>query len=191
MRNARADNAFVALILIGCRDFKKFRLANEILRIPLFSWSYCSNNFPYHSFSFISVKDFFLIKWICTIWSYVLIITIITWLFTGIIIVSRSARVQMVLLGPQTNNKYALQKSWDCPVLSHIFSFYREIIDVDLSSHQYCWSPVQFDNSAITQAWLPEVYRRSEPSTPWWRPARLNIIEYTRHKVFLWTRCPL
>ena len=35
-----------------------------------------------------------------------------------------------------TNKQYALQKSWDCPVLSHIFSFYWEIIDVDLSSRQ-------------------------------------------------------
>ena len=33
-RNARAANAFVALILIGCRDVKQLLLANENLRVP-------------------------------------------------------------------------------------------------------------------------------------------------------------
>ena len=33
-RNARAANAFAALILIGCRDVKQLRLVNENLRIP-------------------------------------------------------------------------------------------------------------------------------------------------------------
>jgi len=33
-RNARAANAFAALILIGCRDVKQLCLANENLRIP-------------------------------------------------------------------------------------------------------------------------------------------------------------
>ena len=33
-RNARAANAFSALILISCRDVKQLRLANENLRIP-------------------------------------------------------------------------------------------------------------------------------------------------------------
>ena len=31
--NARAENVFAALILIGCRDVKQLRGANEILRI--------------------------------------------------------------------------------------------------------------------------------------------------------------
>ena len=33
-RNARAENAFASQILIGCRDVKQLRSANEILRIP-------------------------------------------------------------------------------------------------------------------------------------------------------------
>ena len=32
--DARADNSFATLILIGCRDVKQLRLANEILRKP-------------------------------------------------------------------------------------------------------------------------------------------------------------
>ena len=32
--DARAENSFAALILIGCRDVKQLRLANEILRMP-------------------------------------------------------------------------------------------------------------------------------------------------------------
>ena len=32
--NVRAENIFAALILIGCRDVKQLRSANEILRIP-------------------------------------------------------------------------------------------------------------------------------------------------------------
>jgi len=34
MKNARAANAFAALILIGCRHVKQLGLANENLRIP-------------------------------------------------------------------------------------------------------------------------------------------------------------
>ena len=88
-RKARAENAFAALILIGCRDVKQLHSANEILRIPFQcqSWrEFCGWNlfalfFPLNSCScladrieattfhiivscYISVKQFFLIKWI-------------------------------------------------------------------------------------------------------------------------------
>ena len=36
--DARAEDSFATLILIGCRDVKQLRLANAILRIPFQSW---------------------------------------------------------------------------------------------------------------------------------------------------------
>ena len=94
---------------------------------PMRSWGYhCLADriaaTPFHTTVScdISVKDFLLIKWICTIWPCVLKITIITSLFSGIVILSRSARVQMMLLGSQTN--YMPSKSHVTALSSHTFS---------------------------------------------------------------------
>ena len=71
--NFRAENAFAALIMIGCTDVRQLRSANEILRIPfqcenlreIFAllFSQCllllSNNSPYHSFMLHLCKAFF------------------------------------------------------------------------------------------------------------------------------------
>ena len=131
----RAENTFAALTVIGCRDVKQLRSANEIVLFKCedYFWIWSTTRISNHVVAttfhtivscYISVKQFFLIKWIGTIWPCVLIIMIIK----GLLLVIYRLFVSLIAsFAPSlrsgandatraTNKLYALQKSCDCPI---------------------------------------------------------------------------